>query len=369
MYSYLNRFSTQKTLGNNDVQAIANPPVKKKENTKKKDLKHVDTTEGDEFKIDTQGHNYMNDFNETSSTRKKLPLYEPDSRNNFMLAAKVDIGNEKYVIRPKQKKKRTEKMDYEEKPELDPPEKEDEETEEEEDDDDDEEPEFDDDNMDDMIYEDAVKYDDRSFGTMLLRSIKQKLFFTGPFMSINVLEPFFVRLLTFFLLLALYYTLNGFFFHEAYISNRYGSKGNTGFTYFVKNELPRCLLAGLVGTVVSALIMIFAFSRRRFMTVIEEEKTHEGFMRRTQKMMRCLKIRLVIFVIVDILVMFFCWYYVSAFGAVYQQSQIPLLIGMAVTVVFVLIFQILYALIVCLMRYIGLKCKCICLYTVSTYLL
>ena len=105
------------------------------------------------------------------------------------------------------------------------------------------------------------------------------------------------------------------------------------------------------------------------MTVIEEEKDHESFLKRTHKVMRCLKIRLVIFVVLDVILMLAFWYYVSAFGAVYQKSQIPLLIGMVITVVFVLIFQIIYALLVTLMRYIGLKCKCLCLYTLSTYLL
>jgi NADH:ubiquinone oxidoreductase subunit 5 (subunit L)/multisubunit Na+/H+ antiporter MnhA subunit len=265
----------------------------------------------------------------------------------------------------KKPRKRTVKLeaDYLEKGDSDGGEVEEEEEEEE------EINEFENNEIDEMVYEDAVQYDKRKFTKVFSRNILQKMFFTGPFMSIHAIEPFFVRLLTFFLLLALYYALNGLFFSEAYISNTFASEGNNKVKFFIKHQLPMCILAAFIGAIVTALIMLFAFSRRRFMTVIEEEKDHESFLKRTHKVMRCLKIRLVIFVVLDVILMLAFWYYVSAFGAVYQKSQIPLLIGMVITVVFVLIFQIIYALLVTLMRYIGLKCKCLCLYTLSTYLL
>ena len=362
VYAYLNRFSTQKTLGN-DVEVLANPP---------KHRHHPHQTTGDNESVvdeedlqDTTTKNRNHQMEEESTT-KKLPLYDVDgNRNNYLYGSKQVVERRREVNVAKKPHRRTVKLegDYLEKSDSDGCEVEEEEEEVE------EINEFENNELDDMIYEDAVQYDKRQFTKVFSRNILQKMFFTGPFMSIHAIEPFFVRLLTFFLLLALYYTLNALFFSEAYITNTFASEENNKVKFFIKHELPMCILAAFIGTIVTALIMVFAFSRRRFMTVIEEEKDHENFLKRTRKVMRCLKIRLVIFVVLDVILMLVFWYYVSAFGAVYQKSQIPLLIGMVITVVFVLIFQIIYALIVTLMRYIGLKCKCLCLYTLSTYLI
>ena len=360
VYAYLNRFSTQKTLGN-DVEVLANPP-------KQRHNPHQTTNENesavDEEDIQDTTKNRGGQLDEESTT-KKLPLYDVDNRNNYLYGSKQVVERRREVNVAKKPRKRTVKLeaDYLEKGDSDGGEVEEEEEEEE------EINEFENNEIDEMVYEDAVQYDKRKFTKVFSRNILQKMFFTGPFMSIHAIEPFFVRLLTFFLLLALYYALNGLFFSEAYISNTFASEGNNKVKFFIKHQLPMCILAAFIGAVVTALIMLFAFSRRRFMTVIEEEKDHESFLKRTHKVMRCLKIRLVIFVVLDVILMLAFWYYVSAFGAVYQKSQIPLLIGMVITVVFVLIFQIIYALLVTLMRYIGLKCKCLCLYTLSTYLL
>ena len=324
VYAYLNRFSTQKTLGN-DVAVLANPP--KQRHAHQTTGENESVVNEEELQGDTK--NRTNRVEEESTT-KKLPLYDVDSeRNNYLYGTKQVAERRREVNTAKKPHRRSLKLDgdYLEKSDSDGAEVEEEEEEEE------EMNEFENNEIDDMIYEDAVQYDKRPFTKLFSRSILQKLFFTAPFMSIHAIEPFFVRLLTFFLLLALYYTLNGLFFSEAYITETFASEGGSNkVKFFIKHELPMCALAGLIGTVATALIMVFAFSRRRFMTVIEEEKDHELFLKRTHKVMRCLKIRLVIFVVLDVILMLAFWYYVSAFGAVYQKSQIPLLIGMLITV-------------------------------------
>ena len=75
------------------------------------------------------------------------------------------------------------------------------------------------------------------------------------------------------------------------------------------------------------------------------------------------------FFITNIIIMGMFWYYISACCAVYQKTQVPWLEGCLITFVFCVIFQIIYALFITLFRYMGLKCKISCCYTLSTYLL
>ena len=63
------------------------------------------------------------------------------------------------------------------------------------------------------------------------------------------------------------------------------------------------------------------------------------------------------------------WYYVSALCAVYQKTQMPWLEGSLVTFVFCLMLQALSAVLITSLRYLGLKCKLSCFYTISKYML
>ena len=63
------------------------------------------------------------------------------------------------------------------------------------------------------------------------------------------------------------------------------------------------------------------------------------------------------------------WYYISAFCSVYQKTQVPWLEGCAITFAFCVILQVFYSMLITFVRYIGLKCKISCFYTLSTYLI
>ena len=64
-----------------------------------------------------------------------------------------------------------------------------------------------------------------------------------------------------------------------------------------------------------------------------------------------------IFIIIDFILLFFGWYYLSALCNVYHNSQKDLIIGFCITFLIIQLYPFLLCLIVASLRFMGLKCK------------
>ena len=83
------------------------------------------------------------------------------------------------------------------------------------------------------------------------------------------------------------------------------------------------------------------------------------------------KLRVFIFFIINIniIFMFFFWYYISSFCAVFPKTQWQMIIITIIAFIFGAIFQFIFVLIICGLRYIGLKLNNEICYKISKLLL
>lgn len=229
-----------------------------------------------------------------------------------------------------------------------------------------EENEFDSNELNEMAYEDALQYDKRCICKFYLICLRSNLSLINVFAEISALEPITIRLLGFTLNIAVFLMLNIILFDESYISKRYDSKEYT-IGYIIENELPKSAYASMASVVVSFLINYVTSSRKRFETLMDKEKDHQTFLVKTKAIINQMKKTTITFIIINFVLMFFFWYYITAFCSVYNNSQDSWLIGTAITLVFCWLFQAVLSFIITMLRYIGLKCHISCLYTLSTY--
>ena len=228
--------------------------------------------------------------------------------------------------------------------------------------------EFDEDELNEMVYDDAKQYDNRSICKFFWVCLKLKLLILSPFSNVTPLEPFMVRITIFFINISFCFVMNGILFDEEQISKRYNTD-NIDVKYFFENEFPRCIYSSIACTIIGFILSFITTNKKRFKTIIDKEEDPKIFLQKTKKIVRSLKCKIVSFLIINFILMSFFWYYVSAFCAVYQKTQKDYLIGSSITILLCLIFQALYSLLITIFRYIGLKCKCSCLYTCSKYFL
>ena len=228
---------------------------------------------------------------------------------------------------------------------------------------------FDDDELDELVFEDAIQYDNRGICKFFGRCLTLKIVFLSPFANISVFEPLCIKLTAFFLNLAMYLVLNALLFDEEYIQKRYEETGDTGFLYLLKNEISKCIYASLASTVIGFLLLYLTNSKKRFKTAIDTEKEPAPFIKKTKEIISSLRCKMISFFIINLILMCAFWYYISAFCSVYQKTQVPWLEGCAITFAFCVILQVFYSMLITFVRYIGLKCKISCFYTLSTYLI
>ena len=103
--------------------------------------------------------------------------------------------------------------------------------------------------------------------------------------------------------------------NKIYIDN-----GSYNFLY----QIPQIIYSSLVSTVISLILKKLSLSERDIL-LIKKEKNVKLLQKKGLEIKKCLKIQFIIFYIISFLLIFFFWYFISCFCAVYKNTQIHLI--------------------------------------------
>ena len=223
--------------------------------------------------------------------------------------------------------------------------------------------------LDEAPYDDALIYDKRNILLLYWRCLQRRLFILNIIMHSSPYEPFTAKIIGVILILSFMLSLNGMFFNEGYISERYLAKDKVNGSFICKNELPKTIYSCLITIIFCYCVELVLNTRKCFKDVAKDEKDKEKFFEKTKQITKCVKIRLIIFVVVSMLLIIFFWYYISTFCGVYTKTQGGLFIGFCFSIIFFYVFQAVLIFIIALMRYIGITCKYSWLYKASSFIM
>ena len=224
-------------------------------------------------------------------------------------------------------------------------------------DDDDDEGEYSDSDLNNLDLYDAIIYDKRPFCKFYWSQLQEKQSIINTFFVKDELEPYHIKVLCFLFGIALYFTLNALFYTESYISEQFNSGGSVNFLNLMKSELTRCLYSSMVGIAVSFFLSCISSSKMRIKSLIKREKNPDRFRQESIEIIRNLRKKIIIFLIVNYILLFLYWYYVSAFCFCYKNTQVSWLIGGLITWGITLVFPFILCLFIAIFRYLGLKYK------------
>ena len=100
----------------------------------------------------------------------------------------------------------------------------------------------------------------------------------------------------------------------------------------------------------------------KFVYQIKELENNENNRNMVMKTIKCIRIKLIVFFILILVFMVFYWYFVTAFCAVYENTQTILLINSLASFFLYLAYPFLTYLLASTFRYIGLKNNSSCIY-------
>ena len=171
-----------------------------------------------------------------------------------------------------------------------------------------------------MDYKNALEIDKRTYSEYYISLIKTKhpiLFSFCPRKDFNV---FIIRICLFFLYFAINYAFNTLFFDFTVIHNIYENEGNYDISFLI----PQIIYSFIISYIIFIFIKFFTLSERDLIK-IKNEKTFIQANEKVPSVERCIIIRNVCYFILSILFLFFFWYYLSSFCALYKNSQVHLI--------------------------------------------
>ena len=151
---------------------------------------------------------------------------------------------------------------------------------------------------------------------------------------------------------SIYYFTNALFFDESTIHKIYEEGGKYNIIYLI----PFISYSIIISHFLTIIIKYFSLSERN----INEIKNEKSFIKaydKTSDVKRCIIIKYICFYVLGSLILLFFWYYLSSFGAVYQNTQKYLIKNTLISYGFSLIYPFIINLIPGFFRLYSLKDK------------
>ena len=196
-----------------------------------------------------------------------------------------------------------------------------------------------------LSYEEALKIDKRTYIQYYISLIKRKQIIIFTFFTNNDYNLRSIKICLFLFSFALDYTVNALFFNDSTMHKIYTDEGEYNFLYRLPNMLYSSLISGVISSLLEYLSMIE--------DKIIEIKNDKNFVNAI-KMKKRLKIKFIIFFILDFLFLFAFWYY-TCFGVVYKNTQIIVIKDTLISFIFPLLSPIATCLLPGIFRIISLR--------------
>ena len=165
-------------------------------------------------------------------------------------------------------------------------------------------------------YDTAVTKDKRSFIRYYCSLIKMKQLCVFTFYTYTDHNLKCVKIALFILFLAFYFAFTALFFNDKIIREIYIYKGNTDAAVHVTN----IVLSSLCSIIMGYIIRFVSLSERDIMAITRETIKENRKVKAESTKLK-LKIKLIVVFVLSGLLIGLCWYYVSAFCAVFKNSQ------------------------------------------------
>ena len=171
-------------------------------------------------------------------------------------------------------------------------------------------------------YKDALLYDKRTYFQYYISLLRTKHPLSFSFIPLKDYNSIIIKIDIFILSFSTIYAVNTLFFNDSTIHQIYKDKGDYNFSYF----FPKALFSFLISNIINIIIRLIFLSERNILE-IKSEQNRKKAINKNEKVRRCIIIKYILFFSIGSLFLLLFWYYLSAFCAVYQNSQVFLILN------------------------------------------
>ena len=208
--------------------------------------------------------------------------------------------------------------------------------------------------LNNLDYPDACKSDKRTFLRTYWSVLKREHSVLLTFVARNDYNLFYVKIEKFLILFCVDMTMNGLFFVHETMHRKYTE--NQDFTFVQK--IPQLLFTLLVAHALEVILCFMGMTDTHFYQIkslpLKEKKNGEKVM----DIVSCIKKKLVSFFVFTFILFLFFWYFISAFCAVYQNTQGIYVRDSMISFAISMIDPFIIYAFTCLLRWLSLRKLC-----------
>ena len=180
---------------------------------------------------------------------------------------------------------------------------------------------YNDEEMNSLSYELALKYDKKTYCEYYLSLIKTKNILIFSFYNNrNDYNSQIIKINLFFIGFIINFFVNALFFNEEAMHQILEKKGKFDFIY----QLPQIIYSTIIFTFLNTLLKILALSQGNIIN-FKRNKNAKDLNKRKEDLNFLLKVKFILYFIISIIFLIFFWYYLSMFCAIYKNTQIYLI--------------------------------------------
>ena len=204
--------------------------------------------------------------------------------------------------------------------------------------------------LNNLEYSDAIKLDKRSFCRIYTSIIRRQHLILFTFFSCNDYNLLEIKLIKFIFMISLDMVFNIIFFVDDSMHKVYINYGKYNFI----QQFPQTLYSTIVSEVLDVFLCYLSLTDKIFYK-IKKHKNSKNIKLLIEKTLKCVRIKLIVFLSLTFIVMLFFWYFISSFCAVYKNTQNIFLKDCLSSFLTSLIYPFLFYLLSTLLRIISLR--------------
>ena len=211
-----------------------------------------------------------------------------------------------------------------------------------------------------LSFDDALKYETRTYWQYYISLIKTKELIVFTFYTKTDYNSRQLKIILFLLSFALFYTVNALFFNDSTMHQIYEDEGTFNFVY----QIPQILYSTIISTVIKMIISFLSLTESTFIK-LKNKKSKKLALKELGNILKCISKKCIAFFILCYFFNLIFWYYLACFCAVYKNTQTYLIKDTVISLCTSLLYPFGFNLLPGLFRMPAIKRKSKCLYIIS----
>ena len=223
--------------------------------------------------------------------------------------------------------------------------------------------------INELDYDDAIIYDKRNYCQIFWCTLKEKQAIVNTFFVKDALKPFSIKLLVIIFSFSCYFVINGFLYNEEYVSTKLKNNETKTFYEYLSDSIERILYTSIVGGVISFIIGILFNTDKKIDKVINKNKKNKIILKgEIAKIYRCNNIRILFFIIIQIILMILFIIYIFCFCYVYPNNKLDWFESSLIVIGLMQSFSLFSSFLISTIKYFSVKFQWELCFKINAYL-